>query len=114
MKDKLFLLKPGFMDRGKGPYFCPGCVIVEGMLSFYPSLRNDIDINYIDFPRPRTTLVSLVGEENQSCPKLILSGEHKVPIEISVNEKNRNIFISDPLEICRYLGKTYGTGVPHD
>ena len=114
MKDRLFLLKPGFMDRGKGPYFCPGCVIVEGMLSFYSNLRDNLEINYIDFPRPRSTLVSLIGEENQSCPKLIIGGDHQVPSGININEKNKNIFISDPWEICRYLGKTYGTGLPHD
>ena len=33
MKDRLYLLKPNFIDQGK-VYFCPGCAQVEGMLSF--------------------------------------------------------------------------------
>ena len=114
MKDRLFLLKPGFMDQGKGPYFCPGCVVVEGMLSFYPGLRDKIAVDYIDFPRPRPGLVALIGAENQSCPKLILGGEHPVPEGITVNEVNQNKFIAYPLEICRHLGRTYGVGIPHD
>jgi hypothetical protein len=114
MKDRLFMLKPDFMDQGKGPYFCPGCVVVEGMLSFYPALREAIDINYIDFPRPRQALIALIGEENQTCPKLVLGGEHAVPEGVAIGEADGNGFITDPLSICRYLGKTYGVGIPHD
>jgi hypothetical protein len=114
MKDRLFLLKPGFRDQGEGPYFCPGCVVVEGMLSFYPSLRDTIEVNYIDFPRPRQALVASIGEENQTCPKLVLGGEHPVPEGVAVSEAKGRRFIADPLAICRYLGKSYGVGVPHD
>jgi hypothetical protein len=114
MKDRLFLLKPNFMDQGKGPYFCPGCVVAEGMLSFYPTLRDAIEVNYIDFPRPRKVLVSLIGAENQTCPKLILGGEHLVPEGLIVSEAGQNRFIADPLAICRYLGNAYGVGIPHD
>jgi hypothetical protein len=114
VKDRLFLLKPSFMDQGKGPYFCPGCVVVEGMLSFYPGMRDKIEVNYIDFPRPRSGLVALIGAENQTCPKLILTGEYPIPEGIAVSEANQHRFIADPLEICRYLGKTFAVGIPHD
>ncbi len=75
MKDRLYLLKPNFLDQGK-IYFCPGCAQVEGMLSFYPALREKIEVQYIEFPRPRPSLVAEVGEENQGCPKLVLGGEY--------------------------------------
>lgn len=114
MKDKLFLLKPNFMDQGTGPYFCPGCAFVEGMLSFYPDLRNRIEIYYIDFQRPRPLLVSEIGEENQSCPKLILGNSCTAPKEITVNEANGRHFISGASEICHYLGRVYRYGEPHD
>jgi hypothetical protein len=52
MKDRLFLFKPNFMDRGKGPYFCPGCVVVEGMLSFYPTLRDQSRSTILISPDP--------------------------------------------------------------
>ena len=38
MKDKLFLVKPEFMDGGKGPFYCPDSLPVEGMLRFLPSI----------------------------------------------------------------------------
>jgi hypothetical protein len=114
MKDRLFLLKPNFMDQGIGPYFCPGCVFVEGMLSFYPALREKIEIHYIDFPRPRPDLVAEIGEENQACPKLVLGGDHPVPQEVTVQEAKGRRFLADAPNICRYLGKVYGFGIPHD
>jgi len=114
MKDRLYMLKPGFYDGGKGPYFCPGCARVEGMLSFYPDLRNKLEIHYIDFPRPRPVLVDELGSENQGCPKLILGDAARpVPPGISVQEAKGRRFISQDVEICRYLGRTYGCGEPH-
>ena len=87
MKGRLFLLKPGFMDQGRDHTSPPGCVVVEGMLSFYPGFRDKIEVNYIDFPRPRPGLVALIGAENQSCPKLILGGEHLVPEGVARSAK---------------------------
>ncbi|MHB8908483.1 MAG: DUF3088 family protein [Syntrophales bacterium] len=112
MMDRLYLLKPNFIDQGKS-YFCPGCAQVEGMLSFYPALREKIDVHYIEFPRPRLGLVAEVGEENQSCPKLVLRGGHQIPQGLTVGEGMGNLFISVPLEICRYLASAYGVGEPH-
>jgi len=112
MKDRLYMLKPDFIDQGK-TYFCPGCAQVEGMLSFYPTLRQRIEIQYIDFPRPRSRLVAEIGEENQGCPKLILGGEHSVPERVIVSEAKGRRFISEPIEICRYLAGAYGAGEPH-
>lgn len=112
MKDRLYLLKPDFIDQGKA-YFCPGCAQVEGMLSFYPVLREKIDIRYIEYPRPRPSLVAEIGEENQGCPKLILGGEHAIPPGVSVSEARGNRFIAAPIEICRHLAAAYGVGAPH-
>ena len=114
MKDRLYLLKPNLCDGGKGPYFCPGCSCVEGMLSFYPSLRDQIEIHYIGFPRPRPSLVAEIGAENQGCPKLILGGEHPVASGVNVSEANGRRFVSEANEICRYLASAYGFGEPHD
>jgi len=113
MRDRLYLLKPNFIDQGKS-YFCPGCALVEGMLSFYPSLREKIEIHYIDFRRPRASLVAEVGDENQGCPKMVLGGDHSVPQKVAVGEAKGRQFISEPMEICRYLASAYGYGEPHD
>ena len=112
MKDRIYLLKPNFLDQGKA-YFCPGCAQVEGMLSFYPILREKIEVNYIEFPRPRHSLVAEIGEDNQGCPKLVLGGEYDVPAGVTAAEAKGKRFISAPLEICRYLAGAYGVGKPH-
>jgi hypothetical protein len=112
MNDRLYLLKPDFLDKGK-VYFCPGCAQVEGMLSFYPALREKIDVFYLDFPRPRAGLVTEIGEENQGCPTLVLGGEHGIPAGVTVTEAKGRRFISAPIEICRYLAGVYGVGEPH-
>jgi len=40
LPDRLYLLKPHFMDAGKGPYFCPYCAQTLGLLEFYPMLKS--------------------------------------------------------------------------
>jgi hypothetical protein len=114
MKDRLYLLKPGFMDKGTGPYFCPGCALVEGMLSFYPALREKIDVRYINFPRPRPALVAEIGPENQGAPKLVLGDDPQpAPAGVTVAEAQGRRFIGKDVEICLYLAKAYGVGEPH-
>jgi len=73
--EKLFLIKPDFKDINRGDenkYFCPHCASLEGLLSFYPQLRNELEVHYVDFIRPRPAIVELIGQANQSCPVLVL------------------------------------------
>lgn len=99
--EKLFLIKPDFYDttRNTGKkYICPPCTLIEGLLSFYPHLREKLDIQYVDFVRPRRSIIELIGEENQSCPVLILPDGK---------------FYKDTDKIIDYLAKKYGTGFSH-
>jgi hypothetical protein len=75
VKDQLYLMKPGFMNAGLGPFYCGDSVCVEGMLSFFPELREKLDIHYISFPRPRQPLIDALGENYQSVPVLILADD---------------------------------------
>lgn len=98
---KLFLLKPDFKDANRNPesiYFCPNCGLIEGILSYYPRLKEDIEVHHVDFPRPRPAIVELIGEENQSCPVLILED---------------GSFINETKDIIRYLVDTYHIAKPH-
>ncbi|MDW7674924.1 MAG: DUF3088 domain-containing protein [Bacillota bacterium] len=114
MKDQLYLLKPGFFNQEKGPFFCPGCAYVEGMLSFYPELRDKIEVHYLDFPRPRQVLVALIGADNQGAPKLVLGDSAEAtPEDIVVHTYNDKKFIADPREICKFLAAKFGVGTPH-
>lgn len=71
-KPVLFLISPDTRaDRADG-WYCPDCAIVEGVLAYYPQLRDTIDIRHVDFARPRSALVALIGTSHQDCPCLLL------------------------------------------
>jgi hypothetical protein len=98
---KLFLIKADFKDLKRADglnYFCPDCVTIEGLLSFYPELRNELEVNYVDFNRPRKGLVDLLGEENQSCPVLVLEN---------------GTFINEPGRIIQHLTENHRIGHAH-
>lgn len=71
-RDQLYLLKPDFLNTGTKPYFCPDRAEMVGLLEFCSVLKKRLDIHYVEFPRPRPELALLLGEENQSCPVLLL------------------------------------------
>lgn len=110
-KDTLFLLKPDFHNGDKGPFYCPECALVEGMLSFYPKLRHKLDVHYVDFARPRAGIVALLGEEHQGCPVLVLAeGRRVLDPGVEVKEAQGRRFIGNESHIRRYLSATFGVG----
>ena len=109
MKDTLFLLKPGFSNAGLGPLYCGDSVSVEGMLSFFPELREKVDVRYIDFARPRQDLVSRLGEDNQSVPVLVLDAGVDVKDNGIVPHTAGEVrYLADERLIRRYLSAQYG------
>lgn len=99
--EKLFLIKPDFKDLKRNAdsnYFCTNCVTLEGLLSFYPRLRNELDVHYVDFARPRPAIVELIGEANQSCPVLVLDDGK---------------FLNRAEDIMSHLAKHYQIGQAH-
>ncbi|WP_245863776.1 DUF3088 family protein [Caulobacter mirabilis] len=115
MKDRLFLLPAtGFEnpaledDLGRG-WFCPPCAMVEGFLAAFPHVREQLEVAYVPFPRPRRPVVDLVGEAHQGLPLLILAE----PAEGEGIETAGGLtFISDEKAILRYLGRRYGAAQP--
>jgi hypothetical protein len=109
MKDKLFILRPGFFKDSDGPYYCGDSVSVEGLLSFFPQLRDAVDVEYIDAPRPRQPIVALIGEDNQSAPVLVLGRTQALKDDgVAIREHNGTRFIDSPADIRRYLSSQYG------
>lgn len=112
-KYQLYLLKTNFEDRGK-TYYCPGCVELLGLLEVYPELKSEVEIHYVDFPRPRNEIVSLLGEENQGCPVLILpSVPTDAPPHLKVRRANGRAFVEGAREIGEYFAHVRGIGLPH-
>lgn len=113
-RDRLYLLKPHFMDQGRGPYFCPGCAQMVGLVGFYPALKEQLEVRYLDFPRPRAELVELLGEENQSCPLLVLKeAPADPPPSLPLQQARGHWFVEGADEISRYLAYARGIGIPH-
>ena len=112
MKDQLYLLRPGFMNAGMGPFYCSDSAPVEGVLSFFPQLRQLIDVNYLEFARPRKPLVKELGEQFQSLPVLILAADRKLnDPELEPGHANDKRFFADESGIRHYLSTQYG--LPH-
>lgn len=108
MKDQLFLLRPGFHNGGLGPLYCGDSVAIEGLLSFCPTLRDLVEVRYIDFPRPRQDLVAALGEANQSVPVIILGDTAPLKDDgVTVQQANGRRFIADERVIRRYLSSQY-------
>ncbi|MCO4864371.1 DUF3088 domain-containing protein [Cupriavidus sp. WGlv3] len=109
MKDKLLMLRPGFTQGLEGPFYCGDAVAIEGLLSFFPQLRSQIDVEYIDAQRPRKAIVDLIGEANQSAPVLVLGAGRK-PVDDSVEFRmhGQTRFVDSPDHIRRYLSSQYG------
>jgi hypothetical protein len=112
-KDQLFLLRPGFTNASLGPYYCNDSAPVEGVLSFFPELRELVDVHYLEFPRPRQKLVEQLGADNQSLPVLIVAGDRKLagdaPLpQTAMGQK----FFSSERAIRDYLAIQYGLPRP--
>jgi len=111
MAERLFLINPDWHDDEGGPWFCPAGSTVEGVLAFYPKLREQLDVVYLDFARPRPPVIEQVGEAHQSCPLLVLDGELDWP-EAQTSETTGRRFLQDEA-IIPYLAARYGIGRPH-
>ncbi len=113
-RDILFLLKHDFPDGPGAPYYCPECVQLTGVLTCYPQLRHVLDVRYVDFPRPRKDILSLIGEENQSCPVLVIADGPPANVQgVEIGSCNGLHFVSGAESIGNYLSQVHGVGRPH-
>ncbi|HSO88304.1 MAG TPA: DUF3088 family protein [Draconibacterium sp.] len=115
---RLFLLKPDFKDskidnEGKS-YFCPQCAMIAGIIKYYPQLETGIEIYYVDFKRPRNVIIDLIGEDNQSCPVLVIDNHQEDCVDLSYfNSYGDKLFINSTDLIAKYLSEKYGIGILH-
>ncbi|MEO8444499.1 MAG: DUF3088 family protein [Gammaproteobacteria bacterium] len=115
-RDSLFLLKPDFRDGAQGPCYCPACATLEGVLAFYPRLRTALDVQYVDFPRPRPAVIAMVGAEHQGLPTLVVAPDAAADAALAgldVRESQGRLFLQSTGDIGRYLSRRYGIGEPH-
>ena len=112
-KHILFLLTPGFYDGEEGPFFCPHSAAIEGLLKYVPDLESKIDVNRIEFKRPRPAIIELLGEENQFTPVLILAEGTEAPAEAQVSTSTGRAFFLGEIDISKFLHREFGIMKPH-
>jgi hypothetical protein len=113
-RDILFLLKHDFADGPGAAYYCPECAQLNGVLAYYPQLRHVLDVRYVDFPRPRKEILSLIGEANQSCPVLVIADGPPANVQgVEIGTHNGLHFVSGAEAIGHYLAQVQGVGKPH-
>lgn len=111
-RDVLFLLRPGFFDGGE-PWFCAACAQVEGLLSFYPHLRQQLDVRYVDFAHPRQAIVAELGEQHQSCPVLVVKRRDLAALPDAVATPAGVRFFAGATAIAAHFNRAYGTPLAH-
>ena len=105
MKDRLFVFKPGFIHNGK-PSVCPFSAQIVGYLAWFPQLRDTVDVVEIDYPKPRTQLINLLGEDHQSAPQLVIGDKPATVDGVTVAQANGHHYVEKTLEIIKYLAAT--------
>lgn len=112
-RDKLFLLRPGFEDPAYPgqQFYCWHCALIEGVLASFPELANRLDVERVAWPRPRNSVIAVVGKENQSVPLLILAEGQTSPYQTGLFEGRA--FISDKDNILTALSERHGFPNPH-
>jgi hypothetical protein len=112
-RDRLFLLRPDFEDTAYPGqrFYCWHCALLEGVLACFPSLRSQIDVERIAWPKPRQAVVEIVGEDNQSLPLLVLAAD--APDELATRKYQGQRFVNDKDAILSVLSRRYGIPRPH-
>lgn len=113
-RDTLFVLRPGFTDKGK-TWFCPYSAQVVGFLDYYPEIKETLEIVELDFAKPRQPIVEMIGEDHQAAPVLVLHEESNPdPVEgVRFQQEQGRTFVEKTIEILRYLAATRGVPGPH-
>src|SRR5690349_16056831 len=99
-RDTLFVLRPGFLDKGTR-WFCPYSAQVVGFLDYYPEVRDTLEIVELDFAKPRQPMIDLVGPDHQSAPLLVLheSAEPPHDLGIPIGEAQGRKFVEKTMDI---------------
>ena len=110
-KDVLFLLPPGFIDNGRRE-FCPECAEMWGLLSWYPAIREAVEIRYVGIDHPRAPICALLGEGRWNAPTLVLAADPKRQSEPDAAQANGRQYFDSARQIARYYAGQYGLPVP--
>lgn len=112
-RDRLFLLQASFEDPAYpgSRFYCWHCALMEGLLAIFPEHLRLLEVERIPWPRPRQRVVSLLGEENQSLPLLLLAAT--APKGLETGRFGDHRFVTGKDEILYALSVRYGLPKSH-
>jgi len=110
-KPILFLLAPGFEDNNRREY-CPECAEMWGVLSYFPAIKEAVEIRYEAIEHPRAGLVDLLGAGHHNCPTLVLPKDTEIPDGVRGKTANGYAYLPSARGIGIYFAKLYGTPIP--
>ncbi len=110
-RDTLFLLPPGFEANGRRE-FCPECAEVWGVLSWYPALKETLDVVYVGIDHPRAAIVEMLGPGQHNAPTLVLSASSPRADGIAYAEADGHAFLPSARLIAKHFAALHGTAHP--
>lgn len=112
-RDRLIILKPGFVDPAfpGQVFYCWHCALMEGVLASFPEALASVEVERIEWPRPRQSVIDLIGPDHQSLPVLVLADD--APSDPETGEHEGRRFVSGKDDILRALSARYGIPDPH-
>ncbi len=110
-KDTLFLLPPGFADNDRREY-CPECAEMNGLLSWFPAIRDSLEIVHVPIEKPRGSMSALLGVKNQNAPSLVLNAASPDFEDCGIMRYRGQRFINNARDIGKYYAARFGTPYP--
>lgn len=110
-RDTLFLLPPGFEANGRRE-FCPECAEIWGVLSWYPALKETLEIVYVGINHPRAPIVTLLGPGNHNAPTLVLAATSPRAEGVLYSEAGGHTFLPSARLIAKHFAGLHGTTHP--
>jgi len=109
--DTLFLLAPGFFDKDRREY-CPECAEIWGLLSWFPAIKESLEISYVPIEKPRAAMSDLLGDKNQNAPTLLLHETSPDYEDCGIMRYRGQRFINNAGDIGKYYRARFGTPYP--
>ena len=110
-RSQLFLLPPGFVDKGQREY-CPECAEIWGFLHYFPAIKSSLDIRHEELAHPRAGLAALLGDGSWNCPTLVLADDAPDAAGVAISLANGRRYIGNARDIARYFAEIHGTPIP--
>ncbi|MEX1250768.1 MAG: DUF3088 family protein [Hyphomonas sp.] len=110
-RDTLFLLPPGFAANGRRE-FCPECAELWGLLSWYPALKETLDIVYVGIDHPRAPITALLSEGRHNAPTLVLHADSPRAESVPYTQSNGHTYLPSARLIAKHFSALHGTPVP--